>query len=73
VPTVKRFRLKLSSILWLVAIAAAFLAGIRYWQDRAVTRAEVLYRHLVSSPAQADDFFGNSNLTTHPIKAETSP
>ena len=25
-----RFRLRLSSILWLVALVAAFLAGIRY-------------------------------------------
>jgi hypothetical protein len=31
----KRFRLRLSSLLWLVAVAAAFLAGIRYGEYRA--------------------------------------
>ena len=31
----KRFRLRLSTLLWLVAIAAAFLAGIRYGEYRA--------------------------------------
>jgi hypothetical protein len=73
VQTMKRFRLRLSSLLWLVAVVAAFLGGIRYWQDRAVTRAEALYRHLVLSPAQADDFFANSKVVTHPVKTETGP
>jgi hypothetical protein len=31
----KRFRLRLSSILWLVALVAAFLAGVRYGEYRA--------------------------------------
>jgi hypothetical protein len=31
----KRFRLRLSWLLWLVAIAAAFLAGVRYGEYRA--------------------------------------
>ena len=35
VPTMRRFRLRLSSILWLVALVAAFLAGIRYGEYRA--------------------------------------
>jgi hypothetical protein len=30
----KRFRLRLSVLLWLVAIAAAFLAGVRYGKYR---------------------------------------
>ena len=30
----KRFRFRLSALLWLVAIAAAILWGIRYRQDR---------------------------------------
>jgi hypothetical protein len=30
----KRFRLRLSVLLWLVAIAAAFLAGVRYGEYR---------------------------------------
>jgi hypothetical protein len=54
--TMKRFRLRLNSLLWLVAIAAAFLGGIRCWQDRAETRAEALYRQLVLSPSEADSF-----------------
>ena len=36
--TLKRFRLRLSSILWLVALGAAFLAGIRYGEYRATAR-----------------------------------
>ena len=33
--TMKRFRLKLSSLLWLVVLAAVFLAGVRYGVYRA--------------------------------------
>ena len=36
--TMKRFRLRLSSMLWLVVIAAAFLAGTRYGEYRARLR-----------------------------------
>jgi hypothetical protein len=63
----KRFRLRL------VAVVAASLGGIRYCQDRAVTPAGVLYRHLVLSPSEADDFFANSKVITHPVKAEPGP
>jgi hypothetical protein len=35
---VNRFRLRLSSILWLVALVAVFLAGVRYGEYRAVAR-----------------------------------
>jgi hypothetical protein len=34
----KRLRLRLSWLLWLVAIAAAFLAGVRYEEYRARPR-----------------------------------
>jgi hypothetical protein len=34
----KRFRLRLSWLMWLVAIAAAFLAGVRYGEYRAGPR-----------------------------------
>ena len=34
----KRFRLRLSVLLWLVAVAAAFLAGVRYGEYRAAPR-----------------------------------
>jgi hypothetical protein len=37
----KRFRLRLSVLLWLVAIAAAFLAGVRYGEYRAGLRRPV--------------------------------
>ena len=30
----KRLRFRLSALLWLVAIVAAVLWGVRYWQDR---------------------------------------
>ena len=42
VSTIKRPRLRLSSILWLVALAAAFLAGIRYGEYRATARSGVV-------------------------------
>jgi hypothetical protein len=35
-----RFRLRISTLLWLVAIAAAFLAGIRYGEYRAAARGQ---------------------------------
>ena len=38
----KRFRLRLSSILWLVALVAAFMAGIRYGEYRADSRGGVV-------------------------------
>jgi hypothetical protein len=69
-PTMKRFRrfrLRLGLLVWLVAVVAAALGGVRYWQDRAETRAEALYRHLVSSPAGADDFFANSKVVARSI------
>ena len=34
----KRFRFRLSWLLWVVAIAAAFLAGIRYEEYRVEAR-----------------------------------
>jgi hypothetical protein len=34
----KRFQLRLSSVLWLVAVAVAFLVGIRYGEYRAEAR-----------------------------------
>ena len=37
----KPFRLRLSVLLWLVAIAAAFLAGLRYEEYRAGPRPQV--------------------------------
>jgi hypothetical protein len=35
-----RFRLRISTLLWLVAIVAAFLAGIRYGEYRAAARGQ---------------------------------
>jgi hypothetical protein len=37
----KRFRFRLSLLLWLVVIAAEVLSGIRYWQDRKAVRTIV--------------------------------
>jgi len=52
----------------MVAVVAAFLGGIRCWQDRAETPAEAAYRLLVLSPSEADDFLANSKVITHPVK-----
>jgi hypothetical protein len=38
--TMKRFRLRLSWLMWLVAIAAAFLGGIQYGEYRAAARRQ---------------------------------
>jgi hypothetical protein len=41
----KRFRFRIASLLWLVAIAAAFLAGTRYGEYRAAGRGKLaVYR-----------------------------
>jgi hypothetical protein len=69
----KRPRLRLSSLLCLVVVAAAILGGVRYWQDRAVTRAEALYRLLVLSPSEVDKAFASPKVRTPSIKAETGP
>jgi hypothetical protein len=50
----KRFRLRLSSILWLVALAAAFLAGIRHGEYRATARGGVVGRAIAITPKTAD-------------------
>ncbi len=71
--TMKRFRFRLSSLLWLVAVVAVILGGIRYRQDRAETSAEVVYRLLVLTPSATDDFFANSKVITLPPKAEPGP
>jgi hypothetical protein len=54
VPTMNRFRLRLSSILWLVALAAAFLAGIRYGEYRAPRRSGVIRAMAISPPKTAE-------------------
>jgi len=36
----KRFRFRLSWLMWLVAVAAAFLGGIRYGEYRAAARRQ---------------------------------
>lgn len=38
----KRFRLRLSTLLWLVAFIAAFLGGIRYGEYREAARTTKL-------------------------------
>jgi hypothetical protein len=56
VPTMKRFRLRLSSLLWLVAVAAAFLGGMRYAE----------YRAEAQRPTSLDPFDATEMLGTHP-------
>jgi hypothetical protein len=48
----KRFRLRLSWLLWLVAIAAAFLAGVRYGEYRAGPRPPYLVHAVAFPPAR---------------------
>jgi hypothetical protein len=52
----KRFRLRLSSLLWLAAVAAAFLAGIRSGEYRAVGRRgkQRVVRNMVLSAAEGE-------------------
>ena len=49
-----RFRLRLSSILWLVALVAAFLAGIRYGEYRATPRGGWVGRAIAITHKTAD-------------------
>jgi hypothetical protein len=49
-----RFRLRLSSILWLVALVAAFLAGIRYGEYRAPRRGGVVRVMAIPTPETAE-------------------
>ena len=51
-PTVKWFRLRLSTLMWLVALVAAFLGGIRYGEYRAAARAQMRIRQIVLSPGK---------------------
>jgi hypothetical protein len=44
----KWFRIRLSSLLWLVVLAAVFLAGVRYGEHRAATRAKPKVRRIAS-------------------------
>ncbi len=53
----KRFQLRLRSLLWLVAIAAAFLGGIRYGEYRVeARRGENKVVDIVLSPSEAEKF-----------------
>ena len=48
----KRFRFRLSTLSWLVALAPAFLGGIRYGEYRAAARTQMKLRHVVLSPGK---------------------
>jgi hypothetical protein len=52
VPTMKRFRMRLSALLWLVAIAAAFLAGVRYGEYRTGPRGTFVTAVDMTLPAK---------------------
>jgi hypothetical protein len=72
-PAMKRFRLRvrLSSWLWLVAIAAAFLGGIRYGEYREAARTEPAFRttNIVLSP----EFLAKAKVFTQPHRSRTGP
>ena len=48
----RRFRLRLSWLLWLVAIVAAFLAGIRYGEYREAAFWNSSGIHMTKHPVQ---------------------
>jgi len=66
----KRFQLRLAWLLWLVAIVAAFLGGMRYGEYRqAARRRSVAYKttNITSPPSESAEFLGNAKLFTAPI------
>jgi hypothetical protein len=64
----KRFRLRLSSLLWLVALAAAFLWGIRYGEYLESTRTmRPIIHNITLSPAESAEFESKLKLL-RPVK-----
>ena len=63
----KRFRLRLSSILWLVALVAVFLAGIRYGEYRAASRGGVVRAIAISTdhPARSSPETAELKVQVH--------
>ena len=69
----KRFRFRLSSLLWLVAVAAAVLWGIRYHyqQDREVAGEIYIYRGgkpivIKLSPDEMAEMTASWKVEVHP-------
>jgi hypothetical protein len=69
----KRFRLRLSSLLWVVAVAAAFLGGVRYGEYREAARGGKptyrAYKTIWVSPDEAATW----KVETYRAKPRTKP
>ena len=48
----KRIRVRLSTLCWLVAVVAAFLGGIRYGEYRSQPRKNYHVVHITYSPGE---------------------
>jgi hypothetical protein len=69
----KRFRFRLSTLLWLVAIAAAFLAGMRYGEYRApAARGKLVISNIRLSAAESEAFHAKLKVF-HAVKPSTKP
>lgn len=70
----KRFRFRLRSLLWLVAIVAAIMWGIRYRQDREAMPKLIIFRGgktIVHELSPDSDFLVNMKVL--PRQAATGP
>jgi hypothetical protein len=69
----KRFRLqlRLSSLMWLVAIAAAFLGGTRYGEYRESARTKPIFR--TTNIVVSRDFLARAKIFTQPHRSHTGP
>ena len=64
----KRFRFRLSTLLWLVALVAAVLWGIRYRQDREARPKISIYRGgktIVHELSPDSDFEANEKVEVY--------
>jgi hypothetical protein len=66
--TMKRFRFRLLSLLWLVALVAAVLWGIRYRQDREARERVSIFRGgktTVIELSPDSDFLANEKIEVY--------
>jgi hypothetical protein len=71
----KPFRLRLRTLLWLVALAAAFLGGMKYGEYREARKRPV-YRTTKTiwwSPEESERRFGRAKVFTDKYRPGTGP
>jgi hypothetical protein len=72
----KRPQLRLAWLLWVVAIVAAFLGGVRYGEYReAARRKSVTYNitNLTLTHAEAEKILAKAKIRTQSIRFQTGP